>query len=199
MIFFFSICFQLYSKEAFSLKLHLKSSIIELKLRLFLYISYHPKKISLKLYQVSESKELNSFSKYLEKLIFVFKMIQIEVNQENRAFQTTTKQCKRLVLNHADLYQMKDENTTPMIINNIKSTYLLNTITHCQNCSSRTHNRNNALEEQMGGAMGGASHFDGTSSMQENCLQERDECKIVNHAHIIIYIQCVNKWKCISV
>ena len=51
----------------------------------------------------------------------------------------------------------------------------------------------------MGGAMGGASHFDGTSSMQENCLQERDKCKIVNHAHINICILCVNIWKGISV
>ena len=39
----------------------------------------------------------------------------------------------------------------------------------------------------MGGDMGGASHFDGTSNMQENCLQEKDEFKIVNHALINIY------------
>ena len=39
----------------------------------------------------------------------------------------------------------------------------------------------------MGGALGGASHFDGTSNMQENYLHERDGCKIVNHAHINIY------------
>ena len=38
----------------------------------------------------------------------------------------------------------------------------------------------------MGGAMGGASHFDGTSNMQRKCLQERDGCKIVNHALINI-------------
>ena len=39
----------------------------------------------------------------------------------------------------------------------------------------------------MGGVMGGASNFDGTGNMQGNCLQERDECKIVNHAHINVY------------